>query len=193
MARLVDLAATLPPELLQSIGELTVLFGRLEHMVLLALKRKRGISIGAAMDEYKNYSLGAKLFGKSSCKNVGTDCRNYSSAAGLHSFSDEVPGLKTLCEQIQNLTEARNKFMHGLITTVGDEAILMHDKKIFRLKTNELSSLRSKVVEIIGKLNSMIPVPGVSATVVTGHDLDVSYEASAMASSDALVTPLRKS
>ncbi len=184
MARLVDLAAKLPTELLQSIGDLTVLFGRLEHMVLLALKRKRGISIGVAMDEYKSHSLGARLFGKLPCKNAEEDCRNYGSAAGLRSFSDKMPGLRTLCERIQKLTEERNKFMHGLITTVGDEAILVHDRKIFRLKANELSLLRSEVVEIIGKLNSMIPVPGVSATVVTGHDLDVSYEASRFSARD---------
>jgi hypothetical protein len=77
--RYVDLAAYTRPELLELIGELTVMFGRLEYMVLLALKRKSGLSLARAQKLYKHYSLGAKVFGKQSCAQAGSSCRDFDS------------------------------------------------------------------------------------------------------------------
>lgn len=81
--RYIDLAAQPPDELLKLIGELTVMFGRLEYMVRLAIKRKRNLSIAQALDFYNNYSLGAKLNGQTSCKQAGEMCRYFGSRQGL--------------------------------------------------------------------------------------------------------------
>ena len=127
---LVDLAERLPENIITVLGELTVLFGRLEHMVLLSIMRLRKIKLAEAHDLYKKYSLGAKIFGKNPCKNAGENCRNYSSEPGLITFSSEVKGLNELCENINKLTSERNRFMHGLLTTVKKEHLLIYRKKI---------------------------------------------------------------
>jgi len=187
-AHLVDLAQRLPDEMLVQIGELTVLFGRLEHIVLLAIKRKRGITLQEAQRLYKGYSLGAKLFGKKPCKNVGENCQNYNSEVCLSDYSNDVQGLKELCTHIQDLTSKRNSIMHGLITTVAEETVLSHNRKVYQLKENELWDLKEDVIFTIAKLNKLIPVPGLHAGWATGPSLDLYYEASATSFIDPIVT-----
>jgi len=186
-SRLVDLAQSVPEEMLVKIGELTVLLGRLEHMVLLAVKRKRGISLSDAQELYKGYSLGAKLFGKTPCRGVGDNCQNYNSEVGLNNFSQEVKGLKELCLHIQDLTSIRNSFMHGLITNVTEETYLSHNKKTFKLEESELWDLKADLINTIARLNQVIPIPGLHAARATGPSLDVSYDVSATEGNDPIV------
>ena len=186
-SRLVDLAQMVPEEMIISIGKLTVLFGRLEHMVLLAIKRKIGISLSEAQELYKGYSLGAKLFGKKACRDVGEKCQNYNSQESLSKFYDEVDGLKDLCMHIQDLTSKRNRFMHGLITTVMEETYLSHNKKTYELKESELWELENDLINTIAELNQLIPIPGLHASWASGPSLDVSYDVSATSGGDPIV------
>jgi len=183
----VDLAEKIPDQMLVLIGELTVLFGRLEHMVLLAVKRKRGIPLREARVLYKSYSLGAKLFGKQVCRDAEEFCRNSNSEVGLSEYFDDVEGLRELCSHIQDLTSRRNSIMHGLITTVADETILLHNKNVFKLEEKELWELRDDLINTVIKLNQLIPIPGLHASSVTGPDLDMSYDDSAITGDDPVV------
>ena len=109
LGRYIDLAAYPPDELVELIGELTILFGRLEYMVLLAIKRKSGLPIDRALELYKDYTLGAKGTGKTPCKRAGEMCRDFGSPPGLMSYAPEIEGLWQLCAEIQELTTERNR------------------------------------------------------------------------------------
>ena len=185
---LVDLAQAMPEELHRSLGELTVLFGRLEHMVLLAIKRERSISLVEAQQLYKGYSLGSKLFGKQPCKNVSTGCQNQDGEIGLLELAGDNKVLKKICIEIQKITSERNRLIHGLITTVGDASIVFHNKKTYTVQEETLWDMKDKLIEIITRLNREIPIPGLHAGWVTGPDLDVSYDETALASDDPLVS-----
>lgn len=186
-SRLVDLAQMVPDKMLIAIGTLTILFGRLEYMVLLAIRRKKGISLSEAQELYKGYSLGAKLFGKNPCRDAGKNCRNYDSQDGLNEFCDEVEGLKELCLHIQELTSKRNKFLHGLITTAMEETYLSHNKRTIELKEHELWKLEDDLITTIEALNQIIPIPGLHAAWATGPSLDISYDVSVTSGKDSIV------
>lgn len=185
---LVDLAQKLPEEMLARIGELTVLFGRLEHMVLLAIKRQRGISLAEAQELYKSYSLGAKLFGKRVCPEVGEQCQNYGAEGGLRDIGEDVEGLAKLCTTIQELTAKRNQLMHGLITTVTEETVLIHNNRTFALEEDQLFQLRDELITVITSLNKLIPIPGLHTTWASGPELDVRYDETATSGDDPIVT-----
>jgi hypothetical protein len=189
--RYIDLAAQTPTELLQLIGELTVLFGRLEYMILLTLKRKRRLTLDQAQQIYKDHSLGAKVTGKTPCKRAGEMCRDFESPPGLMSCSSDVEGLSELCTEIQELTTERNKLIHGLIATVADEEYLIHKSKVYELNQEMLRDLIYRVVDAILKLNELIPIPGLNVFWVTGYPgLDIDYDKSAFDGRDPIVSPL---
>ena len=187
--RYVDLAAYTRPELLELIGELTVMFGRLEYMVLLALKRKRGLSMTRAQEIYKHHTLGAKVFGKKPRVQDGT-CPDFESPPGLNSYSSYVEGLSQLCTEIQELTKERNKIIHGLITTVADEEYVVHNAKLYEFRERALWDLRDRVIDAILRLNELIPIPGLNACWVTGPGLDIGYDRSAFDGDDPIVSSL---
>jgi hypothetical protein len=68
MITYIDLATNMPSEFSERIGHLAISFGRLEHVVLLSLKRIREISLQEAQNDYKKWSLYEKINGKKSCK-----------------------------------------------------------------------------------------------------------------------------
>ncbi len=187
---LVDLAYSMPEDLAKQIGEVTILFGRLEHMVLLAIKRLRGIPLVEAQQLYKGYSIGAKLFGKQSCTKAGGHCRNYGSEIGLRELSKGNQELESICAEIKKLTEERNRLMHGLITTVVDSSVIFHNKKIYSVTESKLWEIKDSVIQIITRLNDEIPIPGIHASWASGPDLAVCYDDEATASEDPMVTIL---
>lgn len=63
----VDLAAAPPDEILRDLGIVYLMFGRIDYMVLIAIKRLRNITLAEAQALYNHYTLGARLFGKKPC------------------------------------------------------------------------------------------------------------------------------
>jgi len=172
-----NLSETLPGDLLALIGELTMLFGRLEHITLLALKRKNDISLESAEDIYKHYTLGAKLFGKQPCKNAGSNCREFGSAPGLMSLSSDIPDVKIICDKLQKLIEKRNSIMHGLIVNLDGNSVLLHRRKTFELESGQLITLRNELFEQIRTLNNRISKTRTQSTNSLGHTDQDDYTA----------------
>ena len=190
--RLIDLAEKLPPDIVQGIGLLTIMFGRLEHLMLLAIKRKRGIPLVEATKIYKHYSMGAKLNGKNPCSKAGDTCRDYNCPPGLKSFCDGVSGLEDICNRIQQLTEKRNQFLHGLVSTVQDEITLSHNSKIFSISSRTIEEIKNEIEDIIYKLNDLIPIPGI---IEMGYGCSpahgIVYGASALDPKDPIVSKIK--
>jgi len=162
--QLVDLAQPLPPALYERIGELTVSFGRLEHMVLLAIKRKLEIPLEEAAQIYMNFTLGGKLFGKGSKR-------------GLKSFLESVDGLDDVFDEIEKLNNERGKIMHGLIVTDKDgNTVLSYRNKPSKVEPAELIDLNIRVIKTIVQLNQLIPIPGLSAGLASPTNLDFTYD-----------------
>lgn len=164
MSNLVDLAEMLSEDDLKMIGQLTVLLGRLEHMILIAIKRKRGISLEQAEKIYQRYTLGNKLNGKGS-------------EPGLKDLSKGDDRLSKLCDLIDEIALSRNRLIHGLITTVTDETVVIDRNKIQPL--SELSSLEEEIMFAIGQLNELVPSKGVHAMYSTGPTFELHYDSSA--------------
>lgn len=177
----------MPKELKVVLGDLMILYGRLEHMVLLAIKRKREISLKEAEKLYKGYTLGSKLNGNRPCSKAGSACRNSDGQIGLRELVKGDSNLEDICNKIQDLTTRRNSFMHGLMTTVAETSVLIHNKKLYKVTESELWNLSEELMWVISRLNELIPVPGLTALVATGPDLDIEYESAALNPTDPIV------
>lgn len=169
--QLVDLAQPLSPTIYERIGELTVSFGRLEHMVLLAIKRKLNIPLEKAVEIYKNFTLGGKLHGK----------KNNPANPGLKSFLGSIEGLDDVFDEIKELGNERGKIMHGLIVTDKDgNTVLSYRNKASKVDPDLLTTLNIRVITAIVRLNQLIPIPGLSAGLASPTSLNITYDPSAI-------------
>lgn len=185
---IIDLAQGMPRELIEKIGELTVMFGRLEHLVLLVIKRLRNEPLEKIQQLYESYSLGAKVSGgRKVCEGAEGLCGNQNSQQGLRELANGNNELLELCIEIEKLTAERNRVMHGLFTTVADQALLMHKKKLYLKTKEEFWELQERIANVIVSLNELVPAPGIHASLASQPYLEVYYDDKALSGDEPVV------
>jgi hypothetical protein len=116
--------------------------------------------------------------------------RDFDSPPGLRSYSGDIENLSDLCARIQELTTERNRILHGVITTVAKQQFVTMNKKAYELKEQNLWKLKDRIINIIVEFNKLIPIPGLQASWVTGPDVYITYDQSALSADDPIVFSL---
>lgn len=156
-------------------------------MVLLAIKRLSEVPLAQTEEQYRGSSLGSKLNGIRPCPSVGKKCRNMPGKVGLRELAKGDSALLSICDEIQELTAKRNRLMHGLVTTVADSSVVFHSKKLYDLPESEVLEMSERVMYVIERLNELVPVPGLTATMASGPSIDIDYTIVALDPSDPIV------
>lgn len=159
---LTDILSTISPEFAHRIGEISILSGRLEHVMLVVLARLRQIPVEAAYAEYAKTTAGIKLNGIRVC-----DCQKATRGRSvtrpyISSFYGTHPELITIGNKIVRLIEKRNMLVHGLIIEAEcadgkERATIIYNNKKYTVHLSDLDEMSINLLDVIGELNGAIP------------------------------------
>lgn len=174
----VDLSVDLPDETLKKIGQLTVMFGRLEHLLLIIFMRIENMSLQEAQKQHGKKTLGEKkkLFCATHYK--------------------KFPKLEKIMDRITPLNDARINLMHGLIGFVIENNIQQTSPSVIKGEKNthitpeNLLNLQHEIRDIMAELKQVFPISGISLAYVTSGDGYLTYDRSVIDGDNPLAQKL---